>query len=35
MKMSYKTKYELLKIAVIGITTISIYTAMLVNYFIK
>lgn len=35
MKMSYKVKYELLKIAVLGITTIVTYTAMLVNYFIK
>lgn len=35
MKMSYKVKYELLKIAVIGITTIATYTTMFTNYFIK
>lgn len=35
MKMSYKVKYELLKIAVLGTTTISIYTTMFINYFIK
>lgn len=35
MKMSYKVKYELLKITVLGITTIATYTTMFANYFIK
>ena len=35
MKMSYKTKYELLKIAVFTIATISTYVELFCNYFIK
>ena len=35
MKMSYKTKYELLKIIILGITTIAIYTTMFIDYFIN
>ena len=35
MKLSYKQKYELYKIATSGIAVIGIYTSLIANYFIK
>lgn len=35
MKLTYKQKYELYKIAISGIALISTYVLLLGNYFIK